>query len=47
MKRREFLRILLLGSIFGLFGKKVKAGEKKENANGLKEAMFWRRLDNE
>jgi len=47
MKRREFLRILLLGGIFGLFARKVKAGKKDEDTDSLKEAMFWRRLDDE
>ena len=47
MKRRDFLRLFLLGGIFSLFGKKVKAEKKPENKpeNKLKEAMFWRRLD--
>jgi len=43
MKRRDFLRIFLLGGFFSLFGKKVKAEKKPENK--VKEAMFWRRLD--
>ena len=43
VKRRDFLRLFLLGGIFSLFGKKVKAEKKPENK--LKEAMFWRRLD--
>jgi hypothetical protein len=43
MKRRDFLKFFLLGGIFSLFGKKVKAEKKPENK--LKEAMFWRRLD--
>jgi len=46
MKRRDFLRILLFGTIFSLFGKQVKA-EKRPDAMKLKEAMFWRKLDNE
>lgn len=46
MNRRDFLRILLFGTIFSLFGKKVKA-EKKPDTKKLKEAMFWRKLDNE
>ncbi|MFA4920262.1 MAG: hypothetical protein WC581_13595 [Thermodesulfovibrionales bacterium] len=45
MKRRDFLRIALLSVIFSLFGKKVKAEKKPEQP--LKEAMFWRRLDDE
>lgn len=45
MKRRDFLRILLFGGILSLFGKKVKAEKKPEN--NLREAMFWRKLDNE
>lgn len=47
MKRRDFLRVLLLGTVFSLFGKKVKAGKKDEDTDSLKEAMFWRRLDDE
>jgi hypothetical protein len=43
MKRRDFLRILLLGGVFALLGKKVKA-EKKPDTN-LKEAIFWRKID--
>ena len=45
MKRRDFLRIALLSVIFSLFGKKVKAEKKPEQP--LKEAMFWRRLNDE
>jgi hypothetical protein len=45
MNRRDFLRLFLLGVFFSLFGKKVKAEKKTEKK--LKEAMFWRRLDNE
>jgi hypothetical protein len=45
MKRRDFLRLFLLGGFFSLFSKKVKA-EKKPEKN-LKEAMFWRKLGNE
>ena len=43
MKRRDFLRILLIGGILSLFRKRAIA-EKKPEKN-LKEAMFWRRLD--
>ena len=43
MKRRDFLRKLLLGGIFILFGKKVRAEKKPEN--NMKEAMFWRKKD--
>jgi hypothetical protein len=46
MKRREFLRLLLLSGVLSLFGMKVKA-EKDKDIDGVKEAMFWRRLDNE
>jgi hypothetical protein len=42
MKRRDFLRIFLLGGIFVLFGKKVRAEKKSEN--NMKEAMFWRKI---
>jgi hypothetical protein len=45
MKRRDFLRIALLSAIFSLFGKNVMAEKKPEQP--LKEAMFWRRLDDE
>ena len=45
MERRDFLRIGLLSCILSLFGKKVKAEEKPEET--LKEAMFWRRLEDE
>jgi hypothetical protein len=44
MKRREFLRLLLLSGVLSLFGMKVKA-VKAEDTDGVKEAMFWRRLD--
>jgi hypothetical protein len=47
MKRREFLRLLLLGGILSLLGRKAKAEKKNEDTNGVKEAMFWRRLDDE
>jgi hypothetical protein len=43
MKRRHFLRTLLLGSILLLFGK--KAGAEKKAENHLKEAMFWKKVD--
>lgn len=43
MKRRDFLRKLIFGGIFILFGKKVKAEKKTEN--NLKEAMFWRKTE--
>jgi len=45
MKRRDFLRTALLTFIFSLFGKKVKADKKPTQP--LKEAMFWRRLDDD
>jgi hypothetical protein len=45
MERREFLRIGLISLILSLFGKRIKAEEKPEEA--LKEAMFWRSLDDE
>ncbi len=38
MTRREFLGFFLLGSLFSLFSKKVKTGEKP------KKAMFWKKL---
>jgi|WetSurSiteA1Bulk_404760.scaffolds.fasta_scaffold00295_1 hypothetical protein len=43
MKRRDFLKTILLGGILALFGKKVNAAKKQEHK--LKEAMFWKRLD--
>jgi len=46
MNRRDFLRVLLFGTILSLFGKQVQA-EKKPDTMKLKEAMFWRKLDNE
>jgi len=45
MNRRKFLKLVLLGGIFSLFSRKVKAERKPEQK--LKEAMFWRKLDNE
>jgi hypothetical protein len=43
IKRRHFLRTLLLGSILFLFGKKVRAEKKPENH--LTMAMFWKKID--
>jgi hypothetical protein len=43
MDRRKFLRMLLLGSVFTFFSKKVKAIKRSDRK--LKEAMFWRRAD--
>ena len=43
MKRRDFLRLFLLGGLLSLFSKKAKAEKKPEKP--LKEAMFWKRLD--
>ena len=43
MKRRDFLRIFLLGGLLSLFSKKAKAEKKPEKP--LKEAMFWKRVD--
>ncbi len=47
MKRRDFLKIFLLGGIFSLFSRKVGAENKaeKKQEHKLKEAMFWKRLD--
>lgn len=45
MERRDFLRIGLIGLILSLFGQRVKAEEEPEEK--LKEAMFWRNIDNE
>lgn len=42
MKRRDFLKTLFLGGALVLF-RKIAAAEKQEH--GLKEAMFWKRLD--
>lgn len=41
MKRRDFLWVFLLGGVFTLLSRKVKAEQKPEEK--LKEAMFWRR----
>jgi hypothetical protein len=43
MKRRHFLRTLLLGGILFLFGKKAEA-EKKSDTH-LTMAMFWKKVD--
>lgn len=43
LKRRDFLRVFLLGGIFSFFGRKIQAEQKPEEK--LKEAMFWHRLD--
>lgn len=43
MKRRNFLRALLLGGIFLLFGK--KAGAEKKSDGRLTMAMFWKKVD--
>ncbi len=43
LKRRDFLRVFLLGGIFSFFSRKVQAEQKPEE--NLKEAMFWHRLD--
>jgi hypothetical protein len=43
MKRRDFLRVFLLGGVFTFLRRKVKAEQKPEEK--LKKAMFWRRRD--
>ena len=43
MKRRDFLRVFLLGGVFTFLSRKVKAEQKPEGK--LKKAMFWRRCD--
>jgi len=43
LKRRDFLRVFLLGGIFSLLSRKVEAGQRPEEK--LKKAMFWRRRD--
>lgn len=43
MKRRDFLRVFLLGGVFTFLSRKVKAEPRPEEK--LKEAMFWRRRD--
>jgi hypothetical protein len=43
VKRRDFLRVFLLGGIFSLLCRKVGAEQRPEE--NLKKAMFWRRLD--
>lgn len=45
MTRRDFLRLFLLGGIFSLFDKKVRAEKRPEKK--LKEAMFWRKIGND
>ena len=45
MKRRHFLKLLLLGSFFSFLSKKVLAVQRP--AKKLKEAMFWKRVENE
>jgi len=45
MERRKFLRIGLISFILSLFGKRIKAEDKPEET--LKEAMFWRTLDDD
>jgi hypothetical protein len=43
MKRRDFLKIFLLGGFFSHFTRKANAEKKTEEK--LRKAMFWRRLD--
>jgi len=43
MKRRDFLRVFLLGGVFTFLSRKVKAEPRPEEK--LREAMFWRRCD--
>ena len=43
MKRRDFLRVFLLGGVFTFLSRKVKAEPRPEEK--LKEAMFWSRRD--
>jgi hypothetical protein len=43
MKRRDFLRVFLLGGVFTFLSRKVRAEQKPEEK--LKKAMFWRRRD--
>jgi hypothetical protein len=43
MKRRDFLRVFLLGGVFTFLSR--KAGAQQEPKEKLKEAMFWRRRD--
>jgi len=45
MKRRDFLRLSLLSVLAVMFNKKALAEKKPEQK--LKEAMFWRKLDEE
>jgi hypothetical protein len=44
MKRREFLKILLLSGLFALFTRRADAKEK-QTEKPLKVAMFWRQVD--
>ena len=43
MKRRHFLKTLLLGGVLFLFGK--KAGAEKKPKTHLTMAMFWKKAD--
>jgi hypothetical protein len=43
LKRRDFLRVFLLGGIFSFLSRKVEAEQKP--GEKLKEAMFWHRRD--
>jgi hypothetical protein len=43
MKRRYFLKLLLLGSFFSFFSKKASAVRKPPMK--LKEALFWKKVD--
>jgi hypothetical protein len=43
MKRRNFLKTLLLGVVLFLFGK--KAGAEKKSDTHLTMAMFWKKID--
>ena len=43
MKRRDFLRVFLLGGVVTFFSRKVRAEQKPDEK--MKEAMFWRRRD--
>jgi len=45
MERRDFLRLGLISLLLSLFSKDAKAEER--SVEPLKEAMFWRSLEDE
>jgi len=43
LKRRDFLRVFLLGGVFSFLSRRVEAEQRPEEK--LKRAMFWHRRD--